>query len=210
MKKLFLTSSVNVVAADIAQQLDIATRNKLAFIDTAAEVETGDKKWLLRDRQSLVDVGFEVFDYTITNKNETQLRSDLAVADYIYISGGNTYYLLEKAQKSGFVTVIKDLVLNQGKIYISTSAGSIVAGPDTEPAKRLDKLEAAPELQGFEGFNLVDFCILPHWGSNTFKDLYLNHRLDHAYKKGQVPLILLTDKQYLKVEDNNVQFCSVI
>jgi dipeptidase E len=206
MKQLFLTSSVNRVATHIAKQLDLTQGNKLAFIDTAAEVEPGDKKWLANDRQALVEAGFGVFDYTLTNKTETELRTDLSSADFLYLSGGNTYYLLEKAQQSGFIKVVRDLVLNQGKVYISTSAGSIIAGPDTEPAKRLDKLEAAPDLQGFAGFNLVPFCIFPHWGSETFKSLYLNYRLDHAYKKDQVPLVLLTDTQYLKVVDEHVEF----
>lgn len=206
MKKLFLTSTVNRVAKHIAAQLDLSTHNKMAFIATAAETETGEKIWLAEDHQSLVEAGFDIFDYTLTGKNEAQLRADLAEVNYLYLSGGNTYYLLEKAQQSGFIEVVRDLVLNQNVVYISTSAGSIIAGPDTEPAKRLDKLEVAPDLKGFAGFNLVNFCVLPHWGSNTFRQLYLETRLEHAYKKDQVPLVLLTDTQYIKVVDNSVEF----
>lgn len=195
-----------MVAHHIAQQLDLSVNNKLAFINTAAEVEAGEKKWLADDRQSLVDAGFEVFDYTLTDKDEAQLRADLVDTDYLYVSGGNTYYLLEKAQQSGFIEVVRDLVCNQDKVYISTSAGSIIAGPDTEPARRLEKLEQAPNLQGFAGFNLVNFCLLPHWGSNTFRQMYLETRLEHAYKKNQVPLVLLTDTQYIKVTGEAVEF----
>lgn len=209
MKQLFLTSSVDSVAAHIATQLDMAKYRRLAFITTPVEPEIGDLSWLADDRAALESAGFSVTDYTITGKTAVQLQSDLTAYDTIYVSGGNTYYMLQQSQQTGFIDVIRELVNVQGKVYISTSAGSIIAGPDTEPALRLEKLEDAPLLNGFLGFNLVNFCILPHWGSRTFRNLYLETRLEHAYKKGQVPLVLLTDTQYVKVVDEMVQFIEV-
>ncbi|HSW97344.1 MAG TPA: hypothetical protein VLF89_05970, partial [Candidatus Saccharimonadales bacterium] len=51
------------------------------------------------------------------------------------------------------------------------------------------------------GLALVDFTVLPHWGSKYFKDLYLNQRLEHAYSMDN-KLILLTDKQYVYVHED--------
>jgi len=211
MKHLFLTSSIYTVAKDIAEKCNLAAQKnkKCACIVTPVEPDGLDQTWLRRDLDALKDAGFETFDYTITDKNEAQLRADLADTAFIYVSGGNTYYMLEKAQQSGFISVIQEYILKGEKTYISTSAGSIVAGPDTSPALRLDKLEDAPNLDGYKGFELVNFCLLPHWGSNTFRDLYLHTRLEHAYKKGQVPLILLTDTQYIWVEGDRHQIFDV-
>ena len=89
MKQLFLTSSVNMVAHDIATRMDTKDK-KIVFIDTAAEVEEGDKTWLMNDRQSLVDAGFMVTDYTMSGKTKEELAKDLAVYDAIYMSGGNS------------------------------------------------------------------------------------------------------------------------
>jgi dipeptidase E len=208
MKQLFLTSSVNYVAKDIATRMETKGK-KLVFIDTAAEIETGDKGWLDDDRKSLVRVGFLVTDYTISNKTKDELARDLAVYDAIYVSGGNTFYLLQQAQLSGFIDVIRDLVINKEKTYIGTSAGSIIAGPDTYPTFRLDNASLAPELNGYKGFKLVNFCILPHWGSEHFKALYLNKRLDHAYDVNQVPLLALTDSQYVHVSCNKMEIIDV-
>ena len=129
MKRLFLTSSVHAVAHDIAKRVNLSKGNKLVFIDTAAEFEEGDKTWLKNDRQALVDSGFNVSDYTITGKTQEQIEKDLAPFDSIYLSGGHTAYLLQQSQKSGFVSLIKELILKQEKTYIGTSAGSIIAGP---------------------------------------------------------------------------------
>jgi len=200
--RAFLTSSVNMCAKEVAAEIG-KTGQKLAFIYTAAEIDTRDKSWEEDDRQALRDAGFLVTDYTITGKNRKQLANDLSDFDAIYMSGGNSFYLLQQSQKSGFIDVIRDLVIHKGKFYIGTSAGSIVAGPDIYPVYCLDKAEKAPNIQGYQGFGLVNFCIFPHWGSDHFREKYLHQRLDDAYKTNQVPIVILTDTQYVRVEDDS-------
>ena len=169
MKQLFLTSGVHAVAHDIAKKVDLSKGNKLVFIDTAAEGEKGDKQWLKNDRKALVDAGFEVADYSITGKSKDELETYLPKFDYIYLSGGNTSYLLQQSQKSGFIPVIKDLVLKKGKTYIGTSAGSIIAGP-VLPVYLLDDSEDI-KLDDPKGYGFVNFAILPHWRSEDFKKM---------------------------------------
>jgi len=207
MKKLFLTSSVHAVAHDIAKRLNLTSKNKLVFITTAAEPETGDKTWLKNDRQALVDAGFVVSDYTITGKNLDQLKDDLKNYDFIYLSGGNTFYLLKQSHKSGFFTLIQDLVNKDGKIYIGTSAGSIITGPKC-PDYLLEKDEVF-DIENQKGYGFVNFIILPHWGSEDFRNKYLKGRLETAYKIDQVPLIILTDNQYIYVQDDTNEIIDV-
>jgi dipeptidase E len=204
--ELFLTSSVHAVAHDIAKRTDLSKGNKLAFIDTAAEPkgEREDLEWLRNDRQSLVDAGFEVSDYTITDKTKEQLKNDLKKFDYIYMSGGNTAYLLEQSQKSGFIYLVKELV-EAGKIYIGTSAGSIIAGPKL-PDYFSDE---DAELENTEGYKFVNFTLIPHWGSEDFKERYLGERLKTVYKEEQVPLLLLTDYQYVHFKDGQMKIIDV-
>ena len=207
MKRLFLASSIDCVASAIAKHIGQASNLKTVFISTAAEVETGDKQWLKDDRQGLVKAGFDLFDYTLTGKNLQQLETDLAQVDVIHVNGGNSFYLLLQARISGFDRFVKTAV-NQGKIYLGSSAGSIVASPDISIAKTIEAKAYEAELKTFEAFNLVDFIVLPHWGNKYFKDLYLNHRLDTAYKKGN-KLILLNDDQYVAVKDDWYQIVDV-
>jgi len=199
MRQLFLTSSVNVVAHDIATKLDGHGR-KLLFIDTAAEVEEGDLQWLKDDRDSLVKAGFLVTNYTLTGKSKEEVKRDLTPYDILYVSGGNVFWLLEKIQQSNCATIMRDFV-EQGKTYIGTSAGSIVAGPDIKPTWRLVKAEKAKHLKGYAGLALVDFVIFPHWGDDYFKKAYLDERMEHAYTTTH-KIILLTDRQYVWVKDD--------
>ena len=210
-KNLFLSSSVNEVAHDIVEHMDLKKGKKLAFIYTAAEVETDGRlaPWNDNDRKALVKAGFDVFDYTITDKTKDQVNKDLSDSDAIYLSGGNTFYLLEKAQQSGFPSLIREYIEEKGKVYIGTSAGSIIAGPDISPTLRLDSVKLAPNLKDYKGFDLVNFCVMPHWGADNFKELYLNKRLEHAYKDSQIPLFLLTNTQYAKVDGDDIQIIDV-
>jgi peptidase E len=208
MKRMFLTSSVNSVAHDIAKRIDLSKEKKLVFITTPAEPEMDtDLTWLHNDRKALVDAGFEVTDYTITGKTISELKSDLAVFDYIYVSGGNTWYLLQESHKSGFFDLIKDLINSDEKTYIGTSAGSIIAG--TECPDYLLEEDETLDLEKQRGYSLVNFTIVPHWGSEDFRKEYLEGRLEIAYKKDQVPLLILTDTQYVIVEGDKFEIMDV-
>jgi len=199
MKKLFLTSSASHVVSDIFKRIN-KKNFKLVFVTTASETKEGDLEWLKRDRDALVKCGFIVTDYTFTGKTRTEIEKVLNQSDVLYMSGGNVFYLLQVIQQSGCGEVIRKFV-EQGKIYIGSSAGSIVAGPDIYPVHRLDTVKDAPLLKDYEGLGLVDVVIFPHWGSEHFKDRYLNQRLEHAYNMKN-KIILLTDKQYLLVEND--------
>lgn len=205
--ELFLTSSIHAVAHDIVKKVDLSKANKLVFIDTASEPkgEREDLGWQKIDRQVLVDAGFVVSDYTITGKSRSQLATDLEVFDYIYLSGGDTFYLLEQSQKSGFVSLIRELTLEKGKIYIGTSAGSLIAGP-----KLLDYHgDPGATLADRTTYGLVNFTLVPHWGSEDFREKYLGGRMQMVYKEDQVPLVLLTDSQYVHVQDGRMEIIDV-
>lgn len=199
MQRLFLTSSGSTVTQDIAKTIGKKARGmRLAFIDTAAEAETGGKQWLRDDRVALVRAGFDMFDYTLTGKTAHQLEKDLSSIDGVFLEGGNQFYLLQRIQQSGFAPFIRTCV-KRGVIYIGSSAGSQVAGPDLYPTYRPDHVKKAPLLKGYEGLGFVDFVVFPHWGSDHFRKLYLKQRLAHAYTTKH-KIILLTDNQYIRVE----------
>jgi len=198
MKRLYLTSAVSFVAKDIAKHIGKVKGLKLAFINTPAELEKKDLEWQDDDRNSLVEVGFDIFDYTITDKTKEQIKNDLSVADVIYISGGNQFYLLEKIQQTDCADVIRDYVA-KGKIYIGTSAGSMIAGGNQLCGYRPDLMKGVGKLKDYQGLGLVDFIVFPHWGSKDFEEKYFGFRLKHSYTEKD-KVILLTNYQYVKVE----------
>ncbi len=207
MKRLFLASSAHRVAGNIAERLGDSVGRKLVFVITASETDTGDVSWREADRKALVDAGFEVTDYTFTGKTKEEIEKDLGAFDVLYIEGGNTYYLLQKIQETDCAEVICRLI-EDGMPYIGCSAGSCVVGPDIYPLRHTDPLKEFRQLTSYKGLGLVNFLILPHWGSPLCKDLYLSKRIKFNYNEDH-KLMLLTDNQYVIVEDEQMQFIDI-
>lgn len=204
---LILTSSNNFVVADWVKHLPKKpTQLRLTFIPTAAEVEKGSKQWLKDDRQALVAAGFPVNDFTLTGKTIEQVQQQLAQTDLVFVAGGNTFYLLQEMQKSGFIRLIRHFV-KEGGIYAGSSAGSIVAGPSLDLVEYLDNPKLAPDLVDRAGLALTDTTVFPHWGSPIFHNRY-GKLMKAGYQKGH-QIILLTDDQYLLVRGNEYKIYSI-
>jgi len=204
---LILTSSNAFVTQHFIRHLPKSPKElKLTFIPTAADVETGSLEWLNQDREALVTAGFQVTDFTLTGKSPTQTKSMLDQTDFVFVSGGNTFYLLQEMNKSGFSKMIKEYV-GRGLIYGGTSAGSVVASPDISVIQLLDDPSLAPELTSYLALNLTDVLVLPHWGSPHFHDDYAKMTAEN-YKTGS-KVILLTDDQYLLIKDKTYSIESI-
>lgn len=193
--KFILTSSSNLVTESWSQEFEMKpTDLKVAFIDTAAEVYNKEQAdWLQADRQALITVGFSVTDYTLTDKTEEDLKNDLADFEILFVSGGNTFYLLEKAIHSGFVDLIKNDFFPD-KVYVGSSAGSVLLSNDIEIIKYLDSPDKA-RLTTTQSIGIFDCLILPHWGSETFKSKY-QQLFKAAYEKS-VNIMTISDTEYL-------------
>jgi dipeptidase E len=203
MKHLFLTSSIEnrSVTQDIFKKIGKSAPLKALCIKTATEDKVRqDLWWYEEDKNGLENAGFEVIEFSVTDKSENELREALDAVDVVFVSGGNTFYLLQESQKTGFIKIIQEKVAG-GMVYIGSSAGSVIAGPDIEPILGIDDVKLAPEIKGYAGYNLVNFCVLPHWGSENFKKSYLANNLEHMYKEG-TPLVALTNDQYVEVKDD--------
>lgn len=205
MMNLFLASSVNFVAEDIAKRVaEITPNKKLVFIPTAAEVEKGDMTWMNEDQQALIDAGFSLTNFSITDQNEQSIREALKGVGSVCVGGGNNYYLMHQVRKSGFDKVMKDLV-PKGLIYIGCSAGSVIAGPTIETS--LDDFLPQLKMTDYSGIGLTEATARPHWGSQWFKEKYIaefSRLYGLKYK-----IVLLNDNQYLWVKDDWYQICDV-
>lgn len=202
--RLFLASSLQHTGKHIAQTLlQNGLTGKILFLTTASEAEKGDLSWLATDRQPLVDAGLNVFDYSITNKNQQEIQAALEGIGAICVAGGNTYYLLDQIRKTGFDKIITGLV-KKGLPYIGSSAGALVAGPTIQTS--LDDPKIAPELSDYTGLNLCTVSIRPHWGSEYFAERYKEEYM-RLYKL-QTSLLLLLDKDYVAISEDGFKLIS--
>lgn len=204
MKHLYLTSAIGIpgVAESVRAKLGRGKLLKTAFITTPVEVEDmTDDSWYQDDKKALTQNGFNIFDYTITGKSGENIRHDLSDIDAMYVSGGNEFYLKQQANKNNFGQFVREFV-DSGKPYIGTSAGSIIMAPDMTPALNITDTQNCPEpITDLTGFGIVDFLVMPHWGSDDFKDLYLGERKAKMYSE-KWQIILLNNYEYIEVMDD--------
>lgn len=206
MRQLFLTSSVDMVLDDIVKNLSqTPEKYKLAFINTASEVEEGDHWWVTADRNKLVKLGFNVDEFSITDMDQGSIEEKLKDKNGIFVCGGNTFYLLDQIIKTGFDKVLKGKI-DEGYIYIGSSAGSMIVGKRVDLVSTIDDRSKAPGLKS-GGLELVDFALLPHWGNSDFKEEY-RLGFDSMYCE-DVKIIPLSNNQYLFVQDDNFRLIQV-
>ncbi len=192
---LFLTSQASSVLDLLLPKLSKPAHElTVAFIPTAAEPYP-QSPWIDADRKKLTDLHFTVYDVDLKGKTQKQLSKELAKADIIFVAGGNTFYLLEQAQKSGFMELTKALVA-KGIVYIGSSAGSVLAGPHIKSVNVFDD-ETIAHLTSYTGLKLVDFIVLPHYNA---ADREKYERVMREFK-GVHKFIPLTNQQALIVTD---------
>lgn len=202
MKKLFLASVACNVLETFVEFLDESPSNlTIAFIPTAADPYE-NKYFVDIDRDELLRLGFKVIDINIVGKTEDTLQKLIQNVDILFVSGGNTFYLLEKTRESGFDQVVKNHVAH-GKWYIGSSAGSVLVGENIEPVKLIDDPSKATHLTTFEGLKLIDRIILPHFGNEKYQEKIQQILVHFAHLKNSI--ITLTDDQAVMILGEEVK-----
>lgn len=111
--------------------------------------------------------GFTVEEVDLRDYSDpTMLKEKLAGFDIVWAIGGNTFNLRYEMRRSGFETIIQDL-LAQGIVYGGDSAGALAAGLAINGIESADEPAYAPETIN-EGLKLVSFAILPHVDNPKF------------------------------------------
>jgi dipeptidase E len=211
MKHLFLTSSISIpgVGESIRAQLGHNRPLRTAFINTPVEGDDqSDLSWVEEERVGLRVNNFEIFDYTIAGKTLMQIQKDLKDIEVLYISGGNEFYLKEKSNESGFAEFVHDFI-GDGGLYIGTSCGSIIMGVDMSPLLKLTDHQALSKPVDTKGFGLVDFTILPHWGSQEFRGRWLNDESFNLMYQSNIKIIALNNYEYVEVMGDKYRIVDV-
>ncbi len=190
---IILTSSFNTVFKELREKSLLPKTSSVAFIPTAGDPYP-ERPWIDADRKALVELGYSVMDIDLKNRTTDSLEKELSIHDIIFVAGGNTTYLVEQSHISGFVTLIRSL-LKQGKLYIGSSAGSILAGPTVEPFVTEDLAELPKDfvLTKPTCLDLVDYVLLPH---DQVEEFSTEHNKIIKKYDDQFMFVRLTDQEY--------------
>lgn len=198
MKKLFLSSSF----CDVSKYLkafygDELKGKTVTFIPTASIVEEY-RGYVENDKKAFAELEIDVEILNIEQKTEQEIAETLSRNDFIYVSGGNTFYLLQELIKSKSNKLISEQI-NNGKLYIGASAGSIILSPNIEYIEGVDDKTKAPELVDYSGLGVIDFYPLPHYKNEPFTE-----SIENIFEKyrNQIPLIPISNSQVIEYKNN--------
>lgn len=193
MNTIFLTSQASEVLERIVNFLPKKPNElRVVFIPTAANPYSSSP-WIEKDRTKLVSLGFSVENLDLEHVSESEVRIAVDAADIIFVGGGNTFFLLQHAKKSGFIEIAREAV-SEGKIYIGSSAGSVLAAPDIQYVELFDEPGMAT-LEDTKALGIVPFRILPHFGNPAYSELY--EKVAAEYQAEASPLVPVKDNQFL-------------
>jgi dipeptidase E len=171
---------------------------KIGWVTTASK---GDRnKSFFNNLKNIIsntDYNFEEFD--IEDKTKEEINLFFKDKNVIHIEGGNSFYLLRVIRETGFVEILKDL-LNQGKVYIGTSAGSYIMCPTIEVSDWDETGKPRFEVSDFTALNYVPFVLKVHYKDEQ------EEKVKEKMKTLRYPLRILKDGQGLLVEDNKYTF----
>lgn len=208
--KLFLTSAglTNKSLVDAFENLVGLSGNKvkIAFIPTAANVEDGDKDWLINDYSNLKKQGYgvDIVDMSALPKEIWLPR--LEQANVIFVGGGNTFYLMSWLKKSGLDEILPELL--KTRVYAGVSAGSMVPTVNLRMSSSQKSFsEKVFTLENDKGLGFVNFHIRPHLNSNLFPRLRAKYIKEIA-KKIPEPVYAIDDNSAIMVNSDKIEVVS--
>lgn len=181
--------------------------SSMAFIPTAANIEPGDKDWLIDDLAHCKETGIssiDIVDISALPRDIWEPR--LRAVDIVVVGGGNTYYLMYWMNKSGLVDIMPDLL--QTKVYMGISAGSMVQTHNivlSQSAKMYTEQVGEAIIEN--GLGNIHFHIRPHLNSPWFPNIRKNY-IEEKSKELQEPVYAIDDNTAIQIIDDEIQIIS--
>ena len=192
---LFLCSSFVDVAPLLQQWSPIELQGKqVTFIPTASIPESY-KEYVRLGQQALEGLGLKVLTLDVSKASTKEVETALSQGDFIYVSGGNAFYLLQELKRKGADKLIQREI-ERGKPYIGESAGSVILAPSIEYVQLMDETQAAPELTSFAALGLIEKYPLPHYRCFPFVEMAETVLATYG---GRLSLVPITNHQAIIV-----------
>lgn len=200
-RRIFLSSSLAEVKGLLEECLGAWLKGRrVAFIPTAARVEEVD--FYVQDaKEAFEALGAVVEWLDIALLSAAEAKARLEACEALYVSGGNTFYLLSELRRVGLEEAILRHI-KQGKPYIGESAGSMILAPSVEHIQLMDDITKAGNLSEFKALGVIDFYPLPHVGEFPFAEV--TREILERYEE-RLNFYPLNNKQAIWIEGEKVE-----
>ena len=193
--KLILASMLNKSQSKISPILKAAGVKTALCIPTAANVYSPENRgWQTDEMNTLQQLGVELDIFDVEGKAPQEVKTKMEAHTAVYVTGGNTYYLLDHMRRSGFDEVIRAWAGN-GRTYIGCSAGAVVA------CSRIDYIGAMDDpsqstLTDFTGLGLYpNNLVMVHADHQKYGPIAQDLKIEWERKGNRV--VPLNDDQIL-------------
>ena len=196
---MILTSSLYESMGIVKKFLNEKTESKkILFIPTPTNVDEY-KKYIHLTQKVFEDFGYEVENFDISVFSEETVKEKISETKIVFVSGGNTFYLLQELKKKNLISYLREKIEN-GLLYIGESAGSVITAPNIGYADIVDDKALATELNDYTGLNLVDFYVVPHFEEEPFVES--SRKVVELYKD-KLDLKVINNKEVVLVENDD-------
>jgi len=180
-----------------------ASKIKIAFVPTAANVERGDKSWLINDLYNLKKQNFKCIDIVDISALPKKIwLPRLKTADVLFFGGGNSFHLMYWMRKSGLAKILLELL--KSRVYAGISAGSGVVTKDLSLFHSKQLYYETGRYKDSKGLGFLNFYILPHLNSLYFPRARAKF-LKKLAKEFPETIYVLDDRTAIKVDGKKVQ-----
>jgi len=101
MKKLFLSSYFKCVANLLVDFTNNTCKGKRVIFIPTASILDKTAFYVKADKKALEKLGLIVEKLEITKTSYEEIKIKILNADYIFVSGGNTFFLLQELKRTG-------------------------------------------------------------------------------------------------------------
>lgn len=179
------------------EELAEKPRAEMDFIvlNEAVKAEKGDSRWLIEGLGEIArNFGGKVELLDLQAHDLAYIRERIATCDVVFCFGGQTDYLKEVFEKTGFVEILPEVL--EEKVWVGSSAGSCVLCHKESEETTTGVYEETGENRRY--LELLPICFLPHYQSTWFPKL----TKEVAIRESQVtelPVYLMSDQAALVV-----------
>ena len=173
---------------------------KIGRVITASKGESEQVQLFIKKvKDTIIENGYSVEDIDIKDKNEQEIKDFFKDKNVVHVEGGNTFYLLKAIRETGFADILKEL-LEEGRVYIGTSAGSYIMCPTIEVSDWNPDSKDKFGVTDFTALNYVPFFLKVHYKDEQ------EETVKEKIKTFKYPLHILRDGQGILFENGNYKF----
>lgn len=175
----------------------------VAVINEAFAHELGDKRWVLNNLNS-VSSSFsgELDIINLLALDIDEVKTRIADKDVIFVVGGNSDYLMHVFDVTGFSELLPTLL--EDKVYVGSSAGSMVMGRRLSPEiiRNIYAEEPFGDVSEYLGF--LDYGLIPHLKSQQFP-MATKQNMNKLLAKTAFPVYGLRDDSAIVVNGETTE-----